>query len=74
MKIRGLMTSVLRMGVLNAGLLALCVPAMGQTSGSGPTESDMYCSGFVSKDAMPTNSKLVAGWDAPHRPIRPILF
>src|SRR4051812_26305291 len=60
MKLRGLLTT--------ATLFAMAaIPAMAQTSGGGPTESDMYCSGFVTKDAVPTNSKISAGWDAPNQ-------
>ena len=48
-------------------LLAACATTWAQTSGSGPTESDMYCSGMVSKDPVPTTSVMVAGWDAPNQ-------
>ncbi len=58
MKIRG----------LAAILLAGCALASAQTtSANGPSESDMYCSGFITKDAVPTNSKLVGGWDTPNQ-------
>jgi outer membrane protein OmpA-like peptidoglycan-associated protein len=70
MKIMRWMTSVRMAGVLTAGLLAGCLPAaMAQLPGHGPTESDMYCSGFVTKDAVPTNSAIFAGWDAPNQAV-----
>lgn len=60
MKIKGLITI----------LLAACALASAQqTSAGGPSASDMYCSGFVTKDAVPTTSTLVAGWDTPYQVI-----
>lgn len=60
MKIRGLVLT----------LLAACATVgWAQTSGGGPTESDMYCSGFVTKDAVPATSTITAGWDAPNQAI-----
>lgn len=60
MKIRG----------LAAILLAGCALASAQSTGTnGPSESDMYCSGFVTKDVVPTTSRLVGGWDTPNQSI-----
>jgi outer membrane protein OmpA-like peptidoglycan-associated protein len=60
MKLRSLLTT--------ATLFAMAATAaMAQNSGGAPTESDMYCSGFVTKDAVPAGSKIVAGWDAPNQ-------
>ncbi len=59
MKIRG----------LAAILLAGCALAAAQSIATGPSESDMYCSGFITKDAVPTTNKLVAGWDTPNQAI-----
>ena len=30
-----------------------------------PTESDMYCSGFITKDAVPNTARIVGGLDSP---------
>lgn len=62
MNIRGLVTTL-----FTAGLAVLLPTAVAQTSGGGLTESDMYCSGFVTKDAVPTGSKIAAGWDFPNQ-------
>lgn len=34
---------------------------------NAPTETDMYCSGFITKDAVPKSTYIVGGWHSPEQ-------